>query len=124
MCFCRTEHDSKNNRPQPGTVRIYRDVKLHKVNCTTDVTLFTMKFSTINLKRVKWQNSKRLLAGSLLVLTPDRFKNIYFATVGRRDEKMLPQGLIDIKWEGIRPDTYNNVTFLMLECEVYFESYR
>ncbi|XP_037052517.1 NFX1-type zinc finger-containing protein 1-like isoform X2 [Bradysia coprophila] len=119
-----TDHDSKNHRPHPGTVRIYRDVKLHKVNCTTDVTLFTMKFSTINLKRVKWQNSKRLLTGSLLILTPDRFKNIYFATVGRRDEKKLPQGLIDIKWEGIRPDTYNNVTFLMLECEVYFESYR
>lgn len=84
-----------------------------------------MKFSTANLKRVKWETSKRFLTGSLLLLTPDRFENIYFATVGRRDERKLPHGLIDIIWEGTRrPDTYNNVTFLMIECEVYFESYR
>lgn len=83
-----------------------------------------MKFSTMNLRGVKWENSKRLLTGSLLILTPDRFKNVYFATVGRRDEKKLPHGLVDIVWEGNRPHTYNNVTFLMIECEVYFESYR
>lgn len=83
-----------------------------------------MKFSTVNLKGVKWENSKRFLTGSLLILTPNRFKNIYFATVGRRDARKLPQGLVDIVWEGNRPDTYHNVTFLMIECEVYFESYR
>ncbi len=122
--FFRYDNDSKDKRPAPGTIRIYRDVELHKVKCSVDVTLFTMKFSTINLKRVKWENSKRFLPGSLLLLTPDRFKNIYFATVRRRDEKQLPHGLIDIVWEGERPNTYNNVKFLMVECEVYFESYR
>ncbi|KAG4066118.1 hypothetical protein HA402_010320 [Bradysia odoriphaga] len=118
------DKDAKNKRPAPGTIRIYRDVELHKVKCTMDATLFTMKFSTFSLKRVKWENSKRLLPGSLLLLTPDRFKSIYFATVGRRDERTLPHGLIDIIWEGNRPDTYDGVKFLMIECEVYFESYR
>lgn len=83
-----------------------------------------MKFSTTSLKRVKWENSKRFLTGSLLLLTADHFKSVYFATVGRRDVKKLPHGLIDIIWEGKRPDTYNNVKFIMIECEVYFESYR
>lgn len=122
--FFRKEYNARKRRPPPGTIRIYRNVTLQKVECTVEVTLFTMKFLTNNLKRVKWESSKRLLTGSLLILTPDRFKTIYFATVGRRDEKKLPYGLIDIIWEGKRPDTYNNVAFLMIECEVYFESYR
>lgn len=124
MLLPSNDPDAKEKRPAPGTIRIYRDVRLHKVHCTIDLTLFTMKFSTVNLKRVKWENSKRLLTGSLLLLTPDRFRNIYFATVGRRDERKLRDGLIDIIWEGNRPDTYDSVNFLMIECEVYFESYR
>ncbi|KAJ6649215.1 NFX1-type zinc finger-containing protein 1 [Pseudolycoriella hygida] len=116
--------DHKEHRPAPGTIRIYKDVELHNVHSNVDVTLFTMKFSTFNLKRVKWETSKRLLTGSLLLLTSDNFKKIFFATVGQRDDKKLPQGLIDIVWEGDRPLTYENVKFLMIESEVYFESYR
>lgn len=119
-----SDNDSKYKRPPPGTIRIYRDVELDKVECTTDVTVFTMKFSNQNLKRVKWESSKRLLNGSLLLLTPDNFKSVFFATVRRRDVKQLTYGCIGIIWEGERPPTYNNVKFLMIECEVYFESYR
>ncbi|CAG7834108.1 unnamed protein product [Allacma fusca] len=119
-----TEYSSRKKRLPPGTIRFYHDVKLRKVECLQEMTLFSMQFSTSNLKRVKWEKSKRLLNGSLLLLTPDKFGTIYFATVGRRDEKQLPKGIIDIIWEGRRPETYTNVVFLMIECEVYFESYR
>ena len=85
--------------------------------------MFSMKFSTTNLKRVNWQKSKRLINGSLVLLTPNNFSNIYFATVACRDERQLSQGIVGIIWEGDRPSSYAN-NFLMIECEVYFESYR
>ena len=40
---------------------------------------------TPQLKRVRWQSSKRLLYGSLVCLTLDDFENIFYATVTGRD---------------------------------------
>ena len=99
-------------------------MKLKDVQVGLEKTVFSMQFSTANVKHVKWEKSKRLLNGSLVLLTPNNFSNIYFATVACRNEKQLSQGIVGIIWEGDRPTSYANVKFLMVECEVYFESYR
>jgi len=72
--------------------------------------------------KIKWEKSKRLLNGSLLVFTHDNFKSAYFGIVARRDIPQLKQGILGITWEGDPPDF--DKTFLMVECEVYFEAYR
>ena len=41
------------------------------------------------LKRVRWQSSKRLLYGSLVCLTMDDFETLFFAVVTNRDAKDL-----------------------------------
>jgi hypothetical protein len=44
---------------------------------------------TNQLKRVRWQSSKRLLFGSLLCLSVDDFETCFFAVVTNRDTKDL-----------------------------------
>lgn len=77
-----------------------------------------------NYKKVKWDKSKRLLSGSLLVFTKDDFVNSYFATVYQRNENELKAGKLAISWEGEIPEFDKQAEFLMVECEVYFEAYR
>ena len=97
---------------------------LKDVNCLLQMSIFLMQFSTANVKKVRWDKSKRLLNGTLVLLTSDNFKTIYFATVAQRDERLLQKGIVGISWEGKRPPSYVGVKFLIVECEVYFESYR
>ena len=117
---------SNHKRKLPQAIRFYKDVILDKVVILNNAPIYLMKFAiTTTLKRLKWDKTKRLLNGSLLLLTSDKFQTIYFATVIRRDEKQLVNGIIGITWEGNKPpDLYGNIKFLMVECEVYFESYR
>lgn len=45
---------------------------------------------------VRWQNSKRLIYGSLVCLSCDNFESFLFATVSDRDPKELQKGLVQI----------------------------
>jgi len=40
---------------------------------------------------VRWENSKRLIYGSLMCLSKDKFESFVFATVTNRDMKELKQ---------------------------------
>ena len=53
--------------------------------------MYRMKFDNIRLKRVRWENSKRLIFGSLLCLSKDNFETFIFATVEERDLKELKE---------------------------------
>lgn len=48
------------------------------------------------LQFVRWQNSKRLLFGSLVCLSSDNFESFLFATVSDRDPKDLQKGQVQI----------------------------
>ncbi|VDI51793.1 Hypothetical predicted protein, partial [Mytilus galloprovincialis] len=79
------------------------------------------------MHRIRWEQSKHLIYGSLVCLSPDNFKTVWFATVANRDLKNIRKGLIDIKFEKdyeevstIPPDT----VFVMAETPAYFEAYR
>lgn len=45
---------------------------------------------------VRWQNSKRLLYGSLVCLSSDNFESFLFATVSDRDPEHLQEGQVQI----------------------------
>jgi hypothetical protein len=105
-----------------GSVRIYPGVNVKNVELIGDALIYKIQLADSDYGRIRWEKSKRLLNGSLLVFTPDNFKTAFFGIVAQRDVQQLKEGILGIKWEGDVPDL--NKPFLMVECEVYFGAYR
>ena len=108
-------------------IRIYEDARILNPVCLYSGMGFQVKFDVSKLTKVKWEHSRRLIFGSLLCLSDDNFHNqILFATVIKRDPKLLEDGIITIKFEGdsnpfeIDP----RIQFKMVESTAYFEAYR
>ncbi|XP_059186152.1 NFX1-type zinc finger-containing protein 1 isoform X2 [Centropristis striata] len=109
-------------------IRVYFDTKLVVPKCTHTGLAYIVKFDTQPLQFVRWQNSKRLIYGSLVCLSCDNFKTFLYATVSDRDPKELMKGHVQIafteesrfKLARIEKDQ----SFLMVETTAYFEAYR
>ena len=80
-----------NNRSYPNDlyqdVRIYDNVKILRPICTSSGVRYKIRFDTRKFVDVQWENSKRLIFGSLLCLSKDNFENFVFATVAERNVK-------------------------------------
>lgn len=63
-------------------------------NGNTHVFLVTLPPSLLQF--VRWQNSKRLIFGSLVCLSCDHFQSFLFATVSDRDPNELERGQVQI----------------------------
>ena len=74
-------------------IRVYKDVRLLYPVCTTDGLRYRIKFDSTRLRNVRWENSKRLIFGSLMCLSKDKFESFVFATIANRDAKELKQVL-------------------------------
>ena len=74
-------------------IRVYKDVRLLYPICTTDGLRYRIKFDNTRLRNVRWENSKRLIFGSLMCLSKDKFESFVFATIANRDSKELKQVL-------------------------------
>ena len=72
-------------------IRVYKDVRLLYPICTTDGLRYRIKFDNTRLRNVRWENSKRLIFGSLMCLSKDKFESFVFATIANRDLKELKQ---------------------------------
>lgn len=109
-------------------IRVYFDTQLVVPKCTRTGIAYTVLFDIQPLKFVRWQNSKRLIYGSLVCLSCDNFESFLFATVSDRDPKELQLGLVQLtfteesrlKLARIKQDQL----FLMVETTAYFEAYR
>uniref|UniRef100_A0A3Q0SGU1 Zinc finger NFX1-type containing 1 n=1 Tax=Amphilophus citrinellus TaxID=61819 RepID=A0A3Q0SGU1_AMPCI len=109
-------------------IRIYFDTRLVVPKCTQTGIAYVVQFDIQPLKFVRWQNSKRLLYGSLVCLSCDNFESFLFATVSDRDPVDLQNGRVQItfteesrfKLARIQKDQL----FLMVETTAYFEAYR
>ncbi|XP_039863592.1 NFX1-type zinc finger-containing protein 1 [Simochromis diagramma] len=109
-------------------IRIYFDTQLVVPKCTHTGIAYIVQFDAQPLKFVRWQNSKRLLYGSLVCLSSDNFESFLFATVSDRDPEHLQEGQVQItfteesrlKLARIEKDR----VFLMVETTAYFEAYR
>lgn len=109
-------------------IRVYFDTRLVVPKCTKTGIGYIVQFDIQPLKFVCWQNSKRLLFGSLVCLSSDHFESFLFATVSDRDPKALQKGQVQItfteesrfKLARIQRDQL----FVMVETTAYFEAYR
>lgn len=77
------EGDSRDDRLQD--VRVYENVKILVPVCTSNGVAYKINFDIASFQRVQWENSKRLIFGSLLCLSKDNFQSFAFATVANRE---------------------------------------
>ncbi|XP_072540909.1 NFX1-type zinc finger-containing protein 1 [Salminus brasiliensis] len=109
-------------------IRVYFDTQLIVPLCTSTGIAYRVQFDPRPLEFVRWENSKRLLYGSLVCLSLDNFETFLFATVSDRDPKLLRKGQVQLSFskdsraELARIQT--SQSFLMVETTAYFEAYR
>ena len=125
-------NDTQRNKKKLSNlmnIRVYKNVEM--LNAITDQQdiVHQIKFEiSEQMKRIRWETSKRLIEGSLLCFTNDNFKTAYFATVFDRYAPHLYSGKIIVKfddWLSLNNHvTESNNNFTMIESLAYFESYR
>ncbi|KAG9353375.1 hypothetical protein JZ751_017954 [Albula glossodonta] len=109
-------------------IRVYFDTRLLVPLCTPTGTAYKVQFDPLPLKFVRWQNSKRLLYGSLVCMSRDNFETFLFATVSDRDPAELQKGQVQLSFSRDSRPALAGVqvsdSFLMVETTAYFEAYR
>lgn len=111
------------------SLNVYFGVKLESRLVTDDGVLYAMN---LNLeKSPNWDNSKKLMFGSLVCLSSDFFKtNCLVGVIGQRDLKNLKAGIIFVKFDFdlIQRNVDNlpliEATYTLIETTAYFESYK
>ncbi|XP_067163733.1 NFX1-type zinc finger-containing protein 1 isoform X2 [Apteryx mantelli] len=109
-------------------IRIYFDTRIITPLCSSSGIVYKVQFDTKPLKFVRWQNSKRLLYGSLVCMSKDHFETCLFATVSNRDSADLAQGIVQLCFntqsQALLAEVQPSDSFLMVETTAYFEAYR
>ncbi|NXX81788.1 ZNFX1 protein, partial [Urocolius indicus] len=109
-------------------IRIYFDTRIITPLCCPTGIVYKVQFDTKPLKFVRWQNSKRLLYGSLVCMSKDHFETCLFATVSNRDNADLAHGTVQLCFnaqsQALLAEVQPSDSFLMVETTAYFEAYR
>ncbi|XP_053098833.1 LOW QUALITY PROTEIN: NFX1-type zinc finger-containing protein 1-like [Hemicordylus capensis] len=109
-------------------VHVYFDVRILVPLCSATGVDYQVQFDLRPLKSVRWENSKRLLYGSLVCMSRDHFETFLFATVSQRDSQELRKGSVCLSFaERSRPllaGVQASDSFVMVESTAYFEAYR
>ncbi|XP_019799428.1 NFX1-type zinc finger-containing protein 1 [Tursiops truncatus] len=109
-------------------IRIYFDTRIITPVCSSTGIVYKVQFDTKSLKFVRWQNSKRLLYGSLVCMSKDNFETFLFATVSNREQEDLCRGIVQLCFneqsQQLLTDVQPSDSFLMVETTAYFEAYR
>ena len=119
------------NTRRANDVSVYHGVTVLYPVCNRKGRVFKIKFnqSHSKVRRVKWERSKRLKFGSLLCLSSDDFNTLVFASVENRDPEGLSDGELEVRFENTEAAEVNRFlqskeTFVMVESDAYYESYR
>ena len=122
---------TKSSTRQANDVSVYHGVTVLYPVCNRKGRVFKIKFnqSHSKVRRVKWERSKRLKFGSLLCLSSDDFSTLVFAFVENRNPEGLSDGELEVRFENTEAAEVNRFiqskeTFVMVESDAYFESYR
>ncbi|KAI5619584.1 NFX1-type zinc finger-containing protein 1, partial [Silurus asotus] len=124
----KSQHDEPLRKRHFDDIRVYFDTRLVMPLCTSTGTAYRVQFDPQPLEFVRWENSKRLLYGSLVCLSMDHFKTFLFATVSDRDPKDLRKGQVQLSFSRNSRAQLATIqashSFLMVETTAYFEAYR
>ena len=87
----------KNRRIRVDNLRLYQDVRVIKSEKERDEqTYYVLQFA--GMKGIRWENSKRLIFGSLLLLSVDNFQSFLLFTVSNRDLELLSNNSIKVRF--------------------------
>ena len=111
-----------DKRTKVNDVRIYEDVSLQRTLLDGRRVSYQMSFK--ELPHVRWETSKRLIFGSLVLLSDDDFKTYIPATVANREARDLARGLVEVCLSEGNVAAIVNKTFVMVESAAFFEAYR
>ena len=115
----------KQQRNQFG-MKNYRSVKIVTEQFETSGIVHHVQIDVTGLNTSKWIHS-RLVYGSFLCLSQDKFKTMLFATVVERDEDKLKDGRIGIQFtenQDVFGIENGDCAYQMVESPAYFEAYR
>ncbi|XP_067125252.1 NFX1-type zinc finger-containing protein 1-like [Centruroides vittatus] len=117
------EKSDKNNLHK--NLKVYTNVFIKRSVMTASGLNYIISFDVKKFKSINWNNSKRLLFGSLLCLSHDNFQSIIFATVSNRNAENLAKGQLEIHFENSNKifDFEPFTVFIMVESDAYFEAY-
>ncbi|NXM69663.1 ZNFX1 protein, partial [Serilophus lunatus] len=120
--------EDRGLRQKFDDIRIYFDTRVIAPRCTSTGIAYKVQFDVRPLRFVQWQNSKRLLYGSLICMSKDHFETLFFATVANRDAEELAKGYVELCFDAQSQELLAGVqlsdSFLMVETTAYFEAYR
>ncbi|XP_072165890.1 NFX1-type zinc finger-containing protein 1-like [Diadema setosum] len=116
------KREHPNKTPRIHDIRIYEDVRFVRPICDSSGVSHCISFKT--LPGVRWETAKRLMFGSLVLLSSDDFQTFFFATVANGDVKELEAGLVAIRLvdQGDASRLLGR-TFVMAESTVFFGAY-
>ena len=118
----------ESSASRSSEIRVYEHVHVLTPVCLVTGMGFHITFDVTRFKNTIWEHSRRLIFGSLLCLSNNEFRDdsIIFATVVKRDPKLLAEGSLTIKFEGDVNGFHINPTdeYTMVESTAYFEAYR
>ncbi|NXU40378.1 ZNFX1 protein, partial [Drymodes brunneopygia] len=121
-------HDRNLTKKKFDDIRIYFNAQIIAPRCTSTGIAYKVQFDTKPLRYVHWQNSKRLLYGSLVCMSQDDFETFLFATVSNRNAAELVNGIVELCFDAesqpLLEDVQPSDFFLMVETTAYFEAYR
>ncbi|XP_022092094.1 NFX1-type zinc finger-containing protein 1-like isoform X2 [Acanthaster planci] len=105
-------------------IRIYDNVFIRSETMGENGFVYTLEFArTPPMRRIRWEASKRLLYGSFVCLTKDKFQHIICATVENREVKDLEQGKLGVRFL-TQTKNLSRGPYIMAESAAYFEACR
>ncbi|KAM6248804.1 NFX1-type zinc finger-containing protein 1 isoform 1-T1 [Porphyrio hochstetteri] len=120
--------DKRLRKKRFDDIRIYFDTRIITPLCSPTGIVYKVQFDIKPLRFVRWQNSKRLLYGSLICMSKDHFETCLFATVSNRDNTDLAQGIVQLCFnaqsQALLAEVQPSDSFLMVETTAYFEAYQ
>ncbi|XP_063435665.1 NFX1-type zinc finger-containing protein 1-like [Mytilus trossulus] len=108
---------------------LYKNVKVMKQIISIDSgEVFEIKLDPEHRKRVNWGNGKRLIYGTLLLISFDRFNTVFVAIVAESETKILQKKgsfTVQVFRYGNKQNLPRNTDGIIIESNSsYFEAYR
>ncbi|NWU77785.1 ZNFX1 protein, partial [Onychorhynchus coronatus] len=126
--FLQSFEDKGLRQKKFDDIRVYFDTRIIAPRCASAGIVYKVQFDIKPLRFVQWQNSKRLLYGSLVCMSKDHFETFLFATISNRDVEELANGIVELCFEpqsqALLAEVQPSDSFFMVETTAYFEAYR
>jgi len=123
-------HEIVHNVPRKQRnllMKYYPGARIVDKKFTPSGIIYQVQFDVSGLDTKRWANSKRLLFGSLLCLSNNKFETMLFVTVSKRDPEELAEGRIEIRFiedQDVLGVENRTCEYQMVESPAYYEAYR